>query len=127
VEGFAWNNPTELNFIDELIDAKLQQLQIPPSDLCSDDEFLRRATLDATGRLPTIGETEAFLNDLSEDKRVRLVDQLLASQDHAAFWGLKWADVLRVNSGKLNTAGVAKFNRWIYEGVLNDQPMDDFA
>ena len=127
VEGFAWNNPPEFNFVDELVDVKLQQLQIPPSDLCSDDEFLRRATLDATGRLPTIGETEAFLNDLSEDKRTRLVDQLLSSQDHAAFWALQWADMLRVNSGKLNAAGVAKFNRWIYEGVLNDQPMDDFA
>lgn len=127
VEGFAWNDPAEFNFVDELVDAKLQQLQIPPSDLCSDDEFLRRATLDATGRLPTIGESQAFLNDLSEDKRTRLVDQLLSSQDHAAFWALKWADVLRVNSGKLNAAGVAKFNRWIYEGVLNDQPMDDFA
>ncbi|HVJ68766.1 MAG TPA: DUF1549 and DUF1553 domain-containing protein, partial [Caulifigura sp.] len=109
------------------VDAKLQTLQIPPSDLCSDDEFLRRATLDATGRLPTTAETEAFLNDLSQDKRSRVVDQLLSSKDHAAFWGLKWADVLRVNSGKLNATGVAKFNRWIYEGVLNDQPMNEFA
>jgi hypothetical protein len=127
VPGFAWNNPPEYNFIDQLVDAKLQQLQIPPSDLCSDDEFLRRATLDATGRLPTTAETEAFLNDLSQDKRSRVVDQLLSSKDHAAFWGLKWADVLRVNSGKLNATGVAKFNRWIYEGVLNDQPMNEFA
>jgi len=127
VPGFAWNNPPEYNFVDELVDAKLQQLQILPSDLCSDDEFLRRATLDATGRLPTIAESEAFLNDLTQDKRSRLVDQLLSSKDHAAFWALKWADVLRVNSGKLNATGVAKFNRWIYEGVLNDQPMNEFA
>ncbi|MFO1092361.1 MAG: DUF1549 and DUF1553 domain-containing protein [Planctomycetaceae bacterium] len=127
VPGFAWNNPPEFNFIDQLVDAKLQQLQVPPSDLCSDDEFLRRATLDTTGRLPTIAESEAFLNDLSQDKRARLVEQLLSSKDHAAFWGLKWADVLRVNSGKLNPAGVSKFNRWIYEGVLNDEPMNEFA
>ncbi|MBL8850562.1 MAG: DUF1553 domain-containing protein [Planctomycetaceae bacterium] len=127
VQGFAWNNPPEYNFVDQLVDEKLQQLQIPPSDLCSDDEFLRRATLDTTGRLPSVAETEAFLNDLSTDKRSRLVDQLLSSKDHAAFWALKWADVLRVNSGKLNATGVAKFNRWIYEGVLNDQPMDEFA
>jgi hypothetical protein len=127
VPGFAWTNPPEHNFIDQLVDQKLQQLQIPPSELCSDDEFLRRATLDACGRLPTIAETQAFLNDLTPDKRARLVEELLASDDHAAFWALKWADVLRVNSGKINPQGVAKFNRWIYEGVLNDQPMDQFA
>lgn len=127
VPGFAWTNPPQHNFVDQLVDAKLQQLQIPPSELCSDDEFLRRATLDVAGRLPTLAETQAFLNDLSPDKRSRLVDELLASDDHAAFWALKWADVLRVNSGKLNATGVAKFNRWIYEGVLHDQPMDEFA
>lgn len=127
VAGFAWNDPPELGFIDHLVHEKLQTLQIPASDLCSDDEFLRRAYLDAAGRLPTVAETEAFLNDLSEEKRARLIDELLESRDHAAFWALKWADVLRVNSGKINPQGVAKFNRWIYEGVLNDQPMDDFA
>ncbi len=127
VEGFVWNDPPEHNFVDGLVHEKLQTLQIPPSDLCSDDEFLRRAYLDAAGRLPTTAETQAYLNDLSEDKRSRLIDELLESRDHAAFWALKWADVLRVNSGKINPQGVAKFNRWIYEGVLNDQPMDDFA
>ena len=127
VEGFAWNNPPENNFVDQRVNEKLLQLQILPSELCSDDEFLRRAYLDATGRLPTVEETEAFLADVSEDKRARLIDTLLDSPDHAAFWALKWADVLRVNSGKLNATGVAKFNRWIYDGVLNDQPMDEFA
>ena len=104
-----------------------RQLQILPSGLCSDDEFLRRAYLDVTGRLPTLDETNAFLNDLSENKRARLVDELLDSRDYAAFWTLKWADVLRSNSGKLKPTGVAKFNRWIYDGVLHDQPMDQFA
>ena len=127
VEGFEWNDPAEYNFIDRLVHDKLQQLQIPPSELCSDEEFLRRAYLDAAGRLPTIEETEAFLNNQDDDKRSGLIDELLASSDHAAFWALKWADVLRVNSGKINDSGVAKFNRWIYEGVLNDQPMDEFA
>jgi hypothetical protein len=127
VPGFAWNNPPEHNFIDRLVHEKHKQLQVLPSDLCSDEEFLRRAYLDATGRLPTIAETQAFLNDLTDDKRARLVDQLLDTTDHAGFWALKWADVLRVNSNKLNPNGVAKFNRWIYEGVLRDERMDDFA
>ncbi len=106
--GFAWNNPPEFNFIDKLVNDKLQQLQILPSGLCSDDEFLRRAYLDVTGRLPTIEETQAFLNDVTPEKRVRLVDQLLDSSDYASFWTMKLADVLRANSGKLTPTGVAR-------------------
>lgn len=125
--GFAWTHPDQHNFIDRLVDQKLQMLQILPSELCTDEEFVRRAYLDACGRLPTIDESQQFLASDSADKRQELVDELLASSDHASFWSLRWADVLRNNSGKLQPAGVAKFSRWIYEGVLEDQPMDEFA
>lgn len=127
VPNFAWNDSPEYNFIDRHVNDKLKQLRILASDLCTDEEFIRRATLDTCGRLPTIEETQAFLNDLSDDKRARLVDSLIESPDHAAFWTLKWADVLRANTGKLTAPGVAKFDRWIYEGILHDQPMDQFA
>lgn len=127
IEGFAWNHPPEYNFIDRLVNEKLEQLQILPSDVCSDAEFLRRAFLDLTGRLPTLAETEEFLNDPAESKRSNLIDRLLDSPDYASFWTLKWADVLRANSGKLTSLGVAKFHSWLYDGVLNDQPMDVFA
>lgn len=127
VEGFAWNEPEADNFIDRLTNEKLKQHQIPPSELCTDDEFLRRVTLDLAGRLPSLDETTVFLADASPQKREQLVDRLLASPDHAAFWSLKWADVLRVNSNKIKAPGVHKFLRWIYAGVLNDQPLDEFA
>ncbi|MFV0445734.1 MAG: DUF1553 domain-containing protein [Planctomycetaceae bacterium] len=127
VPGFEWNHPLEANFIDQLVDAKLQQLKILPSDLCSDDEFLRRVYLDVAGRLPSVAETQAFQNDATADKRTKLIDTLLDSADHAAFWSLKWADVLRVNSGSLKAEGVAKFNRWLYDSVYFDQPMNEFA
>jgi hypothetical protein len=125
--GFAWNNSPEHNFVDQLVNEKLKQLQILPSDLCSDDEFLRRAYLDLTGRLPSVEETQAYLNDITPEKRPRLVDHLLDTPDYASFWTMKLADVLRANSGKLNPTGVAKFNRWLYQSVLADQPFDQFA
>lgn len=127
VPNFAWNESPEYNFIDRHVNDKLKQLRILPSDLCTDEEFIRRATLDTCGRLPSIEESQAFLNDLSDDKRSKLVDKLLLSDDHAAFWTLKWADVLRANTGKLTAPGVAKFDRWIYEGILHDKAMDEFA
>ena len=127
VEGFAWNNPAENNFIDKLVFAKLQQLQILPSEVCTDEEFLRRAYLDTTGRLPEIEETLAFLNDKAADKRNKLVDSLVETEDFASFWTLKWGDILRSNSKKLKVSGVHKFRRWIFDNILHDKPVDQFA
>ena len=127
VKGFAWNDPQEHNFVDTLIFKKLKQLQILPSDLCTDEEFLRRAYLDTTGRLPTIEESLAYLKDERSDKRDRLVDYLVESDDFAEFWTLKWADILRSNSKKLKNTGTFKFHRWIYDSVRNDKPLDRFA
>jgi hypothetical protein len=127
VPGFAWNNPPEKNFVDTLVNAKLKQLQILASDLCSDEEFLRRAYLDATGRLPTVEETQAFLADASPDKRDRLVDALVDSDDYASFWTLMTGDILRSNAKKLNATGVQKFRLWIYESIRNDKPLNVFA
>ena len=127
VPGFAWNNPPETNFVDTAVFEKLKQLQILPSDLCTEDEFLRRVTLDLTGRLPTAEEAMAFLADKSPSNRNALVERLLDSDEYASFWALKWGDVLRSNSKKLKTAGVHKFRQWIYESIRNDKPLDQFA
>ena len=127
VPGFAWNNPPENNFIDALVFDKLKTLQIVPSDLCADDEFLRRAYLDVTGRLPTLDETQAFLGNSDPNKRNLLIDQLLGSDDYASFWALKWCDILRSNSKKLKLAGVHKFRLWVYENLKHDKPLDQFA
>ncbi|MDZ4689058.1 MAG: DUF1549 domain-containing protein, partial [Planctomycetaceae bacterium] len=127
VPGFAWNNPPEYNFVDTRVFEKLKTLQIAPSDLCTDDEFLRRAYLDTTGRLPTIAEAQAFHQDISPSKRQVLVDALLDTNDFASYWSLKWSDLLRSNSKKLQAAGVHKFRRWVFENVRDDRPMDQFA
>ncbi|MEM9589611.1 MAG: DUF1549 domain-containing protein, partial [Planctomycetota bacterium] len=65
------------NYIDQLVGQKLQQLRIDPSPLCSDEEFIRRVTIDIIGALPTIEEVEKFASDPAEDKRSVLIDQLL--------------------------------------------------
>lgn len=127
VPGFAWSNPPENNFVDTQVFNKLKQLQILPSDQCSDEEFLRRAYLDAIGRLPTAQEALTYLTDSSGGKREALVDKLVDSDEFASYWTLTLADVLRVNNKKLNPTGVQKFRHWIYEAVRTDMPMDKFA
>lgn len=127
VPGFAWTNPPEKNFIDTLVDQKLKTLQIVPSEICTDEEFVRRAYLDATGRLPTVEESQAFLTEQSPDKRDRLIDTLVDTDDFASFWTLMTGDVLRANSKKLNPTGVQKFRLWLYESIRNDKPLSEFA
>ncbi len=127
VPGFKWSNPPENNFVDTHSFAKLKQLQILPSDVCTDEEFLRRAYLDLTGRLPRIDETEAFLAAAAGDRRAKLVDTLLESDDFAEFWTLKWSDILRSNSKKLTATGVHKFQRWVYDGIRTDKGLDKLA
>jgi hypothetical protein len=127
VEGFAWSNPPENNFVDTIAFAKIKQLQFLPSDLCTDEEFVRRAYLDTMGRLPRIDEAIMFLDDAGKDKRSKLIDRLVDSPDFAGFWTLRWGDILRSNSKKLNATGVYKFRRWIYDGIYQDKPLDQFA
>ena len=124
---FKWNNPPITNEVDTRVFAKLQQLQILPSDVCSDADFLRRSTLDLTGRLPNIEESRAFLADTAADKRSRLVDRLLETPDYAHFWSMKWGDLLRCNSRRLTATGVHKFRRWLYDVVSTDKPLNEFA
>jgi hypothetical protein len=66
--------------IDQLIDAKTGG---PAAAMSSDAEFLRRLYLDLAGRTPSVEEARAFLADMAADKREKLVDRLLASDDHA--------------------------------------------
>ena len=127
VEGFVWNNPPENSFVDTIAFEKLKQLQILPSDSCTEEEFVRRVYLDTTGRLPTIAEATAYLDDKSADKRDTLVDALLETHDFSSFWTLKWGDILRSNTKKLKLTGVHKFRRWIYDGIYNDKPLDQFT
>ena len=126
-EGFAWRSPPPNNYVDELVNAKLQQLQYLPSETCTDSEFLRRASLDVIGILPTVSETEAFLADSRVDKRTRLIDSLLERDEYAKFWALKWGDLLRMTSKLVGDEGVYKYHRWLEESLKNNMPYDEFA
>jgi hypothetical protein len=127
VPGFAWNDPPAQNYVDELAFKKLRQMQILPSGLCDDEEFVRRVYLDVIGLLPTAEETQAFLSDPSPDKRGKLIDALLERPEYAEFWGLKWGDLLRVNSKKVSAAGVHKFRRWIVQSIRENKPYNEFV
>ncbi|MCH7728513.1 MAG: DUF1553 domain-containing protein, partial [Planctomycetes bacterium] len=127
IPGFHWNSPPENNFVDHHVFAKLEQLQILPSDLCTDEEFIRRVYLDVIGVLPETSETASFLADADPNKRAKVVDALLERPEYADFWALKWGDLLRIRNAKVSNSGVHKFHRWLVAVFRDNMPYDQFA
>jgi hypothetical protein len=125
--GFVWNGPEPSNVVDTHVFAKLKALRINPSPVVDDSVFLRRAFLDAVGRLPTVDETRAFLADARPDRRARLVDRLLTLPEFADFWALKWADLLRNEEKTMGEKGVWVFQRWLRDQISRDLPLDEFT
>lgn len=124
---FVWPNPPENNFVDTLVHQKLRQLQFAPSEDADDATFFRRLSLDVRGLLPSPAETHEFLADSRPNKRALWIDRLLESPEHARFWGLRLADLLRINRQKLPEARAAEYSRWVFESVARNQPYDAFV
>ncbi|HND53018.1 MAG TPA: DUF1549 domain-containing protein, partial [Pirellulaceae bacterium] len=127
--GFSWNQPPVNNYVDEHVYKKLQRVKIAPSDLCADDEFLRRVYLDVTGVPPTVEEVKAFLADPRDTrtKRDALVDKLVGSPAYVEHWTNKWADLLQVNRKFLGEEGAVALRNWIKGAVASNMRYDRFA
>ena len=116
--------------IDELVFARLQQLGIEPAHSCADAVFLRRVFLDVIGTLPTPTEARQFLQDKSPAKRAALIDRLLARDEFADYWAMKWSDLLRVKAEfpvNLWPNAAQAYHRWIHASIRDNKPYDQFA
>jgi hypothetical protein len=115
--------------IDKLAAAKWRELNIAPSPRATDAEFLRRATLDIAGRLPTVAELAAFAKEPAADKRAKLVDRLLDEPGYADLFANKWADLLKVvrKNQPSRASGTFAFHAWIRESIAADVPFDRFV
>ncbi len=124
--GFAWKALPQHNFIDKLIDAKLEKLKIQPSPVADDATFLRRASLDLTGQVPTSDTVRAFLADPapSRVKRAKMIDTLIASPAYVDHWTVKWGDLLQSSRKFLGEKGVYGFREWIRDSIASNKPYD---
>lgn len=123
-----------LNEVDAFIIAAWERENLPesflPPEVCDDATFLRRVYLDVIGRIPTMDEASAFLNDTTGDKRSQLVDDLLArDQDYADHWTAFWEDALGSSITGVN-AGMAtrgNYTKWINDSFRANKPFDLFV
>ncbi|MBI1313146.1 DUF1553 domain-containing protein [bacterium] len=116
-----------LTEVDRLAAKRWMQLGLRPSAPAEDATILRRLTIDLCGRLPTVEETRAFLEDTSPAKRVKVIDRLLDSPDYPAYFALKWSAILR--NSRLAGADQAAyaFHNWIRDMIARNRPYDEFV
>lgn len=122
--------PVPANRIDELVFARWRELGLTPARPCSDAVFVRRVFLDVTGTLPTAEEARSFVADPAPDKRVRLIERLLAREEFNDYWAMKWADWLRVKAEfpiRLWPKAAEAYYRWIRQAIAENRPYDRVA
>ena len=127
VPADVYQNAVRSNFIDELNLKQLQTLRLRPSPPCDDQAFLRRATVDTVGRLPTPEERLAFLAADSETRRDDLIERLLTGNDFVAYWTYRWCDMLLINGTRLRPVAVKSYYQWVEKAVRENQPWDQMV
>jgi hypothetical protein len=119
--------------IDREVFAKLRRLNIEPSGLSPDEEFLRRVTIDTIGGLPSPAEVRAFVADRRSDKRTRKIDELLGHPRHAAVWASHFCDITGCNVDtmdgplELRAKQAQMWHDWFRVRIAANLPYDQIA
>jgi hypothetical protein len=124
-------SPTYTNTIDKEIFSALKAANVAPAERTTDLEFIRRVTLDLTGRIPKAARVTAFVNDPSPTKRATLVDELLASQEYVDKWTMYFGDLFKNNTRNTQVIrfpeGRDAFYAWIEDAVATNKPYSQMA
>jgi hypothetical protein len=115
------------NFVDELVLAQLQRLNLKPSPRSSDEEFVRRVFVDTIGVLPTPAETRSFLASKEPSKREKLIDHLLSRPEFVDYWTYRWADLLMINGKLLRPEAIKAYYTWLRDCIESNTPWDELA
>ncbi|RKU32694.1 hypothetical protein C6496_23600 [Candidatus Poribacteria bacterium] len=127
--GYKWVETPEYNYIDTHVHNKLKRMKVLPSELCTDEEFVRRIYFDLTGIPPTPKQVRSFLTDKtpSQAKREQLIDALVETSEFVDHWTHKWGDLLQSNRKFLGERGVWLFQQWIHQAIAENRPYNEFV
>jgi len=127
VSDAAWPK----NFIDGYVLARLDREGLKPAPEADRETLIRRLSLDLIGLPPTIEETDAFLNDTSENAYEKVVDRLLNSPHYGERWARKWLDLARYadTNGyeKDRPRSIWPWRDWVINAMNSDMPFDQFT
>ncbi len=127
-KGLQYEDPKtpEFNYIDTLVHNKLRKLRIIPSEVCSDEQFLRRVFVDITGTMPSSEEYDAFVADADPQKRENVIDQLLQRKEFVDIWVMKWSELLQVRTiaNRVEKKPMLRYFNWLKEKIASNTPSD---
>ena len=129
-KGLQYSDPKtpEFNYVDTLIYNKLKKLRIIPSEICTDEVFLRRSYLDICGILPTVEEYHRFMDSKDEKKREALVDELLNRKEFVEVWVMKWAELLQIRtSNQISYKSMLRYYNWVQDKIARNVPTDQMV
>ena len=129
---YAWSGMKPVNYVDELVFDRLEQLQLNPSQKSSDSEFIRRVYLDLTGAPPSVDQYKRFVADEALNKRAILIDELLASEDFTDLWTGLWAESVRLMGGgytpvATDVKAAEAYYQWIHDQFEANRPINEFV
>jgi hypothetical protein len=130
---YAFDQAHQTGSIDSYIAADFQANNITPAPPTTDWEFVRRVTLDLTGRIPAADKVVGFVADNSANKRAKLIDQLLASPEWVDKWTMYFGDLFQNTVNKPSSglvryaAGRNAFYQWIHDSIDNNKPYNQMA
>ena len=119
--------------IDSYIYADFQAQGITPAPMTTDWEFVRRVTLDLTGRIPAASDVLSFVNDTTSGKRAKLIDQLLASPQWVDKWTMFYGDLFQNTVTRPSTGvnrfpqGRNAFYQYIHDSLANGKSYAQMA
>jgi len=130
-KGLQYEDPktAELNYIDTFVHDKLRKLRMIPSEVCTDEEFMRRVFVDITGTLPTVEEHGTFVADADPLKREKLVDELLQRKEFVDIWVMKWSEILQVRTiaNRVEKKPMLAYFNWLREKIASNTPTDQMV
>jgi Protein of unknown function (DUF1549)/Protein of unknown function (DUF1553) len=120
-----------INFIDTDLLAAMSSAGVVPTSMSSDEEFLRRVSLDLTGQIPDSATVIAFINDKSADKRAKKIDELLASAAFVDRWTMWFGDLVQNVQVSSNSReyylGRNAYYAWIKDSFKSGKPYDQMV
>src|SRR4051812_5956278 len=125
---FQFPQVPENNYVDTLVHKKLKDLRIAPSELCTDEAFVRRVYLDVAGLLPTPEEFDRFMKGTAPNKREALVDELLGRKEFAELWVMKWAELLQIkSSNQVSYKATLLYYNWLQDKISRNVPVNEWV
>ncbi|MGE3804838.1 MAG: DUF1549 domain-containing protein [Gemmataceae bacterium] len=120
--------PLKKGEIDQLVSQELTKNKIQPAPLTTDEQFIRRATLDLTGALPLPADVTEFVASKETDKRAKLIDKLLESDEYARHWSRYWRDVVTNRLAERRALlFVRPFEQWLYTEIKANKSWGEMA